>query len=142
VQCSNEDPAVAKIAAPPFPASAFALPEPKLPALDLDARFAAQQANLAAAQQAQAVLVDAAQAIAKVQHGYLEASLAAARAALSRKGPAKPEIVLAEVKAAAERTTATAQRVVELAAGAQRRVVELATQRTQANADALTQLAA
>jgi hypothetical protein len=135
-------PAVAKIAAPPFPAPSITFPEPKLPKLDLDALLAAQRADLAAAQEAQAALVDAAQAIAKVQHGHLEASLAAVRAALGRKQPAQPEVVLSEVKAAAERTAATAQRVVELAAGAQRRVVELASQRTRANADALTALAA
>ena len=135
-------PAVAKIAASPFPAPSVQLPEPKLPKLDLDALLAAQRANLAAVQEAQSVLVDAAQAIAKAQHGYLEASVAAARAALSRKQPAKPEAVLAEVKAAAERTTATAQQVVDLAAAAQRRVVELAAQRTRANADEFKALAA
>jgi len=133
---------VAKIAASPFPAPSVQLPEPKLPKLDLDALLAAQRANLAAVQEAQSVLVDAAQAIAKAQHGYLEASVAAARAALSRKQPAKPEAVLAEVKAAAERTTATAQQVVDLAAAAQRRVVELAAQRTRANADEFKALAA
>ena len=133
---------MAKITASPFPSLAFQLPEPKLPKLDLDALLAAQRANLAAVQEAQSVLVDAAQAIAKAQHGYLEASVAAARAALSRKQPAKPEAVLAEVKAAAERTTATAQQVVDLAAAAQRRVVELAAQRTRANADEFKALAA
>jgi hypothetical protein len=136
-------PAVAKIAAaPPSPAPSITFPEPKLPKLDLDALLAAQRANLAAAREAQAVLVDTAQAIAKVQHGYLEASVAAVRAALSRKKPAQPEIVLAEVEAAAERTTATAQQVLDLATAAQRRVVELATQRTRANADAFKALAA
>jgi len=133
---------VAKIAASPFPAPSVQLPEPKLPKLDLDALLAAQRANLAAVQEAQSVLVDAAQAIAKAQHGYLEASVAAARAALSRKQPIKPEAVRAEVKAAAERTTATAQQVVDLAAAAQRRVVELAAQRTRANADEFKALAA
>ena len=133
---------MAKIAASPFPAPAFQLPEPKLPKLDLDALFAAQKANLTAVQEAQAVLVDAAQAIAKVQHDHLAQCVAAARAALSRKQLAKPEAVWAEVKAAAERTAATAQQVLDLAAAAQRRVVELVTQRTRANADAFKALAA
>jgi hypothetical protein len=130
-------PAVAKIAASPFPAPAFQLPK-----LDLDALFGAQQADLAAAQEAQAVLVDAAQAIAKVQHDHLEQTVAAVRAALSRKQPAQPEAVRAEVQAAAERTGATTQQVLDLAVAAQRRVVQLVTQRAQANADALKALAA
>ena len=136
---------MAKIAASPFPAPSVQLPEPKLPKLDLDALLAAQRANLAAVQEAQSVLVDAAQAIAKAQHGYLEASVAAARAALGRKELAKPEAVLAEVKAAVERTGATTKQVVDLAVvavAAQRRVVELTTQRTRANVDELKALAA
>ena len=136
---------MAKIAASPFPAPAVQLPEPKLPKLDLDALLAAQKANLAAAQEAQSVLVDAAQAIAKVQHGYLEASVAAARAALGRKELAKPEAVLAEVKAAVERTGATTKQVVDLAVvavAAQRRAVELVTRRTRANINESKALAA
>jgi hypothetical protein len=77
-----------------------------------------------------------------VQHGYLVQTVAAARAALGRKELAKPHAVWAEVKAAVERTGATTQQVLDLAVAAQRRGVELVTQRTQANADALTALAA
>ena len=91
---------MAKTATPLFPAPSFKFPEPKLPKLDLEALFAAQRANLATAQEAQTVLVDAAQAIAKVQYGYVEQAATEARAALSRKELAKPEAVLAEVKVA------------------------------------------
>jgi len=136
---------VAKIAASPFPAPSFQLPEPKLPKLDLDALFAAQKANLTAVQEAQAVLVDAAQAIAKVQHDHLAQCVAAARAALSRKEPAKPEAVRAEVKAAVERIGATTKQVMDfavVAVAAQRRAVELVTRRTQANINELKALAA
>jgi hypothetical protein len=142
-------PAVAKIAASPFPAPAspfpapaFQRPAPKLPKLDLDALFARQKANLATAQEAQTVLVDAAQAIAQVQHGYLEQAVAAVRAALGRKELAKPEAVLAEVKTAAERTRATTQQVVDLAVAAQRRIGELVTQRAQTNVSESKALAA
>jgi hypothetical protein len=134
--------AVAKIAAPPFPAPSVKFPAPKLPKLDLDALFATQRANLAVAHEAQSVLVDAAQAIARVQHGYLEESVAAVRAALSRKEPAKPETVRAGVQAAAERTGAVTKQVLDLAVAAQRRVAELVARRTQVNVDELKALAA
>jgi hypothetical protein len=131
---------MAKVAASPFPA--FQLPAPKLPKLDLDTLFARQKASLATAQEAQTILDDAAQAIARVQHDYLEQTVAAAGAALGRKELAKPEAVLAEVKIAAERTCATTQQVVDLAVAAQRRIGALATQRTQANVSELKALAA
>jgi hypothetical protein len=133
---------MAKTAASPSPASTFRLPELKLPAFDLDTLFSVQKANLAAAQEIQTVLADAAQAIARVQHGYLEASVAAVRTALGRKELAKPEAVLGEFKAAAEQTITAAKQVVDLAVTAQRRVVELAAQRTKAHAGELKALAA
>ena len=74
---------MAKAATPLFPAPSFKFPEPKLPKLDLDALFTTQKANLAAVQEAQSVLIDAAQAIAKVQHDYLGQSMAAVRASTS-----------------------------------------------------------
>jgi hypothetical protein len=132
-----KDPPVAKIAAPPLPTPSFPLPEPKLPKLDLEALFAAQKTNLAVAHQAQGVLADAAQAIARVQHGYVERVTTDARAALGGKQPRTPEAVLTETKAAAERAFAVTEGVVGLAVAAQRRVVELVTGRAQANADEL-----
>jgi hypothetical protein len=129
---------MAKIA-PSFEPKRF---EPTFPKLDLDALFGAQKANLAVAHEAQRVLVDAGQAIAKVQQGYLEQAVAEAKAALASKQVSKPEAVLAEVKAAAEKTVVTAKEVVGLAAAAQRRVAELVAQRTAANVAQLKSLAA
>ena len=131
---------MAKTSTAPSPA-----PEPKLPKIDLDAVFGAQKANLATAHEAESILLGAAQAIAKVQHGHLKASVAAARAAMGRKQPAQPEAVRAEVKAAVERIGATTKQVVDFAAvavAAQRRAVELVTRRTRANIDELKALAA
>ncbi len=107
--------------------------EPKFPKLDLDALFGAQKANLAVAHEAQRVLVDAAQAIARLQHGYLEQAVAEAKTALASKELRKPEAMLAEVRAAAEQAVAVTKEVVDLAAAAQRRVAELVAQRTAAN---------
>ena len=116
---------------------------PLLPALD--ALFATQKANLAAVQEAQSVLIDAAQAIAKVQHDYLGQSMAAVRAALGRKELAKPDAVLAEIKVAVERISATTKQVMDfavVAVAAQHRAVELVTRRTRANVSELKALAA
>jgi hypothetical protein len=136
---------MAKAATPLFPAPSFKFPEPKLPKLDLDALFATQKANLAAVQEAQSVLIDAAQAIAKVQHDYLGQSMAAVRAALSRKELAKPDAVLAEIKVAVERISATTKQVMDfavVAVAAQHRAVELVTRRTRANISEWKALAA
>lgn len=136
---------MAKAATPLFPAPSFKFPEPKLPKLDLDALFATQKANLAAVQEAQSVLIDAAQAIAKMQHDYLGQSMAAVRAALSRKELAKPDAVLAEIKVAVERISATTKQVMDfavVAVAAQHRAVELVTRRTLANVSELKALAA
>ena len=136
---------MAKAATPLFPAPSLKFPEPKLPKLDLDALFATQKANLAAVQEAQSVLIDAAQAIAKVQHDYLGQSMAAVRAPLSRKELANPDAVLAEIKVAVERISATTKQVMDfavVAVAAQHRAVELVTRRTRANVSELKALAA
>ena len=128
--------------AKPFSLPEFKVPEFKLPKVDLDTLFNVQKANLAAAQEAQNVLVDAAQAIAKVQYGYFEQAVAEAKSAFANKELPKPEAGLASAKAAAEKSMAVAKEVVDLAVGAQKRVYELATQRTQATVAELKAVAA
>jgi hypothetical protein len=127
---------MAATASTPFPGT-FKLPELKLPKLDLEAVFALQKANLAAAQEAQSVLLDAAQAVLKVQHGYARELVAQAEAALKAKEPKKPEAVLADAKAAAEKAVAVTKQGVELGIAAQRRVADLVAKRVQANIDEL-----
>jgi len=118
------------------------LPELKLPKLDLDRLFGSQSATLAAAQQAQTVLVEAAQAIARLQYGYLAEAAAAAKAALAVKQPPQPAAVLKDCKAAAEKGTALAKEIVDLAVAAQRQAAELLTQRARATAAELKAVAA
>lgn len=120
----------------------FPTPEFKLPKFDLDALFATQSANLAAVHEAQSVLTGAAQAIAKVQYGYVEQLVADAKSALATKELPKPEAVLANVKAGVEKTVAVAKEVVDLAVGAQKRAYEVLTQRGQASVDELKAVAA
>jgi hypothetical protein len=125
---------MAKIASTPSSTPGFKLPELKLPKFDLDALFAVQKANLATTHEAQTVLVDAVQAIAKAQQGRIEQAVADAKAVLKGKRLSDAQTVLAEVKAAIEKNTAVTKEVVDLTVAAQRRVVELFTQRAQANA--------
>ena len=115
------------------------LPELTFPKFDLDALFSVQKANLAAANEVQTVLVEAAQAVARVQYGYVEQAVADVKAALGTKQLPKPDAALADLKAAAEKAFAVAKEVVDLTVGAQKRVAELVSERTQA---AVTELKA
>ena len=118
------------------------LPELTLPKLDLDALFSVQTADLAAASQVQTILVDAAQAVARVQYDYVEQAVADVKAVLGTKELPKPEAVMADVKAAAEKAIAVAKEVVDLTVGAQKRVAELVIQRVQASVTELKALTA
>ena len=120
----------------------FKAPELKLPKLDLDALFALQTANLAAAHEVQSIVLEAAQAIAKVQHGWVEESVATAKAALSVKEPKQADAILADVKAAAEKAVAAGKQELDLGVAAQQRVAELVAKRVQANIDEFKALAA
>jgi hypothetical protein len=151
VQCSNEDTPVAKTAVVEFDTPKLSeptinlvpeLPELKLPKFDLDALFSVQTANLATANEVQTVLVDAAQAVARAQYGYVEQVVANAKAALGTKQLPKPEAVLADVKAASEKAIAVAKEVVDLTVGAQKRVAELVSERVQASVTELKALTA
>ena len=153
VQCSNEDAPVAKIAVveldtpkpsePTLNLVPAKFPELKLPKFDLDALFSVQTANLATAHQVQSVLVEAAQAVARLQHGYVEQALANVKAvALGTKQLAKPEAGMADVRAAAEKAIAVGKEVVDLTVAAQKRVAELVTQRVQASVTELKALTA
>lgn len=122
--------------------SSVSLPELKLPKVNLDALFALQSANLAAAHEAQNVVLEAAQAVVKAQVAYVEDVVAQARGFFSAKEAKKPEAVIADVKAAAEKAVAVGKQNVDTSLVAQRRVADLVAQRVQANIDELKALAA
>src|SRR4051794_30293148 len=105
VQCSIKEPSMAKPSGLTFPT-----PGVKLPKFDLDALFATQNANLAVVHEVQNVLTDAAQAIAKVQYGYVEQAVAETKAALATQELPKPEAVLGNVKAASRRPSRSPRR--------------------------------
>jgi hypothetical protein len=64
------------------------------------------------------------------------------KAALGAKEPPKPEAMMADVKAAAEKALAAAKEVVDLAVGAQKQVAELVARRARATVAELKALAA
>ena len=127
----------------PKPAApALNLPAFKLPKLDLDALFTLHKANLAAVQEAQAVLLDAAQAVTRLQAGYAEELLDAARGAWASPEAKQPGAVLAEVQAAAEKAAIVVRQSLDLGVAAQRKLAELTTARASANLMGLKTLAA
>jgi hypothetical protein len=128
---------VAEPAVVSFPTD-LKFPELKLPKLDLDALFAAQQANLAAVREAQMVLTGAVQAITEVQYGYLDQALTDAKTAFASKELPKAETV----KAAGEKFVAVAKEITDLTVAAQKRVYELFTTRSQASVAELKAVAA
>ena len=87
----------------------FKLPEYKLPKFNLDALFTAQKANLAVVQEVQSVLVDAAQAVVRIQYGWVAEMIASGEGALQAKQPAKPEDLVADMQNRAEKAMGVAK---------------------------------
>ena len=123
-------------------AASASSPEVKLSKFDLDALFSRQKANFATLHEVQNVLVETAQAIARVQYSWFEKSLASTRAVLSRKEPRTLEVALATTRIVSEKSFAVTRQSMELAVAAQRRVSELLAQSGQSNASGLKVLAA
>jgi hypothetical protein len=122
------------------PLPEFKLPELKLPKIDLDALFGVQKANLAVVQETQSVVLEAAQAIMRLQHGYAS-EVATTLKPATVKEPKQPQAVLADVQAAAEKAVAVTKQGVDLGVAAQQRVAELVSKRVKANVDELKAVA-
>ncbi|MGD9511435.1 MAG: phasin family protein [Geminicoccaceae bacterium] len=118
------------------------LPEVKLPSIDLGTLHGLQTANLAAWHEAQHVLLEAVQAIGRIQYGLCEEAVAGVKTLLAGKAPKEPHAILADVKAAAEKAVAAGKQGMDLSVAAQRRVAELVAKRVQANIDEFKSLAA
>ena len=118
------------------------MPEFKFPKVDLDALFGLEKANLAVAYEAQTVLVERSRRSPACSTATPRNWSRPLKSAAATKAPAKPETVMAEVKAAAEKAVAVAKEGVDLGVAAQQRVVGLMTDRVKANVDELKALAA
>lgn len=117
-------------------------PGPKFPKIDVEAAFGLQKANLAALHEVQSVLLDAAQAIARIQHAWFQDNAAKFRPLFDAKAPKQPQAVLADVRDAAQKAVAAGKEGVDLGVAAQQRVAQLVAKRVQANLDDFKALAA
>ena len=111
------------------------VPELKLPKIDVDAVLDLQKGNLAAMQESQRVVLDAAQAMLRLSHGYAQELASSLKAMARTDEPAKPETILVDVQAATQKAVSVAKQGVELGVAAQRRVVELVGQRVTAGVE-------
>jgi hypothetical protein len=115
---------------------------PTLPKFDLDGIVAMHKANIETFVAAQKVLSDAAQAIAQLQYGLVEETFKNAQAFLRFDAKAKPEAVIADLKAQADRIVAVAKEEFDLGVKANNEVAQMITKRVAANIDGLKGMAA
>jgi hypothetical protein len=120
----------------------FKAPEFKLPKFDVDAVFALQTANLAAAHEVQSIVLEAMQAISKIHHGWVQESVTGVQALMTGKQGKEPQAMLADVKSVTEKAVAAGKQGMDLGVAAQQRVAELVAKRVQANIDEFKALAA
>ena len=118
------------------------LPELKLPKFDLDALFGLQKANLPSPRRRRASSSRRSRRSSACSTATRTEVVETLKTAAKTKEPAKPETVLADVKAAAEKAVAVTKQGVDLGVAAQQRVVELVSQRVKANVDELKAIAA
>ncbi len=111
---------------------------------DIDALFAMQKANMDALVQAQSVLMEAAQAAAKVQYGLVNEYVEQVQSLMTGKfdSEKKPETYFADVKAAADKAVTIAQTQMDLGMKAQAEAMDVLAKRAHKNVDELQKLAA
>jgi hypothetical protein len=133
---------MAKATVPESKVSGSKTLEPKFPKVDVEAVFGLQRANLAALQEAQSVLLDAAQAIVRIHHAWFQDNAAKFRPLFDAKAPKQPQAVFVDLQDAAQKAVAAGKEGVDLSVAAQQRVAQLVAKRVQANLDELKALAA
>jgi phasin family protein len=131
------------MATPSKTAPKFELPKFDVPKFNIDALVALHKANVETLIEAQGIWIQTAEAIAKLQYGWVEESFKQGEALLkgdvSKK---KPEEFMADAKAAADKVIAVAKEQADLGLKAQAQVADLVTKRVNANLEDVKTLAA
>jgi len=128
---------------PKFELPKFDLPKFDMPGLHVDAFVAMHKANMETMVEAQSVMMQTAEAMAKLQYGWVEEAFKHGEAMM--KGDAtkkKPEEFMADAKAAADKVMAVAKEQADLSMKAQKKVADLVTKRMNANIEEVKTLAA
>jgi phasin family protein len=115
----------------------------EMPKFNFDAVIAMHKANVDTMVEAQGIWMQTAEAIAKLQYGWVEESFKQGEALL--KGDVtkkKPEEFMADAKAAADKVMAVAKEQADLGMKAQKQVADLVTKRVNANLEDVKSLAA
>ena len=117
-------------------------PKFTMPKFNADEIVAMHKANIDTFVQAQTVMLDAAQAISKLQYGWVADSLKAFETVLDGNVTAKkPEEFMADAKAAAEKAVQVAKQEFDLGVKAQNEVADLVSKRVTANIEEVKALA-
>jgi hypothetical protein len=106
---------------------------PAYPVFDINAFAALQKANIETLLQAQRIVSETAQAVAQLQADWLKEVAQQVQAYVGAGAAKKPEAILADGRAAAERAFAVARQGFDLGVRAQSEVVDLFTKRAVAN---------
>src|SRR3954462_10614097 len=111
------------------------LPELKPSKLDVDAMFDLQKGNLIALQETHSVVLDAVQAIMRLNYGYVREMAASLQAMAQATDPPKPDAVIADIQAVTRKAVSLAKQGVDVGVAAQHRVAKLVGQRVRASVD-------
>ena len=116
---------------------------PTFPRIDVDAVVGLQKANIETVLKAQRIVSETAQAVVTLHAGWLQKAAEQVRGAFTKAGATrKPEAVLADARAVAERAFAVARQEIDLGTRAQSEVVDLLAKRAAANLDQVKAFAA
>ena len=129
--------------APKFEMPHFDMPKFDMSKFNFDAAVALHKANMDTMVEAQSIWMQTAEAMAKLQYGWVEETFKQGEAMM--KGDVakkKPEEFMADAKAAADKVMAVAKEQADLGLKAQKKVADLVTKRVNANIEEAKTLAA
>ena len=110
-------------------------PKFNFPKFDVDGLMAMQKANVETVMQAQRVLTDAAQAMFRLQAGWMGETARQVQAMTKLDVAKAPDAVVAETRAAADRAFAVARQQLDVGTRAQGKAADLVAKRVAANVD-------